>query len=351
MPKKQITLADLAKSLGISTATVSRALKNYPDISKETKRRVLELAKEMNYRPNSMAAGLRKRESNIIGVIVPSIVNHFFSSVIKGIMEVAYQQNFRVMLCQSNESHDKEVADANALFGSRVDGVMISLAHETQSIEHLKIFQDAGVPLVFFDKTPEGMPNISRVVVDDYQGAFQAVDHLIRKGHHRIAHFRGPLEASTSRNRLKGYKDALKSHDIPFDENLIYPCKDISLEEGKKFAISLHKNHPDCTALFTITDLVAIGAMLAFRELGIHVPNQMAICGFSNNPMASIIQPSLSSVSQPSLEMGRKAAHLLLKEIQAGREEQDFHPKTITLNTKLTVRDSSAHQISLPHVN
>ncbi|MEM7374651.1 MAG: substrate-binding domain-containing protein, partial [Bacteroidota bacterium] len=261
-----------------------------------------------------------------------------------------YQQDYRVMLCQSDESHEKEVADANALFGSRVDGVMISLAHETQSIDHLRIFQDTGIPLVFFDKTPDDMPGISKVVVDDYLGAYQAVTHLIEQGHKKIAHFRGPVEASTSRNRLKGYQDALEHHGIQLDDSLIFSCKNISLEEGSHFAKALHQLAPDCTALFAVTDLVAIGAMLTYRELGVEVPNQMAICGFSNNPISSIIQPSLSSVSQPSLEMGKLAAEILLKEIHANMEDLEFHPETITLQTKLTIRTSSAHQISYPHV-
>lgn len=351
MSKKQITLADLAQQLGISTATVSRALKNYPDISSETKRRVLALAKQMKYRPNSLAAGLRKRESKVIGVIIPSIVNHFFSSVIKGIMEVAYDEDYRVMLCQSDESFEKEMADANALFSSRVDGVLVSLAHETRSYDHLRSFQDTGIPIVFFDKTPQGMYDVSKVVVDDYKGAYEAVEHLIQQGHRRIAHFQGPLNATTSQNRYLGYRDALRDYGIPLDEHLIFDCKDISLEEGKEFARQLREIAPDCTALFTITDMVAIGAIIYYREMGISVPQDMAVCGFSNNQISTIIEPALTSVIQPSYEMGRTAIRLLLEEIQANKEDVQIKPQTITLKTHLTVRKSSQYQVSPTPVN
>ena len=210
MGKRQITLADLAKELGISTATVSRALKDYPDISAETKRRVLELAKLRNYYPNTIAASLRNQESHIIGVIIPEVVNHFFSTVITGIMNVAYQAGYRVMICQSNESYEKEVEDAKALLASRVDGVLVSVAHETSTFQHFQEFKNAGIPIVFFDKTCEGILGTSKVVVDDYKGSFDAVEHLIQQGYTRIAHIRGPLTANNSRNRLNGYLDALK---------------------------------------------------------------------------------------------------------------------------------------------
>ncbi|GAB4405621.1 MAG: LacI family DNA-binding transcriptional regulator [Bacteroidia bacterium] len=343
IPKRQITLADLAKELGISTATVSRALKDYPDISTETKQRVLELAHKWNYRPNSMAAGLRKRESKVIGVIVPSIVNHFFSAVIKGIMEVAYDHDYRVMLCQSDESYDKEVADAHALFNSRVDGLLVSIAHETDRYNHFDEFLDAGVPLVFFDKVPpDNIDHYSKVIVDDYEGAYRAVTHLIAQGLTRIAHFHGPRLASTSRNRLQGYLDAMQAYGLVVDpDKHLYACQQITLEEGQAFVHQLRDRDPDCQAIFAVTDTVAIGAITALKALGIAIPGQMRVVGFSDWEMSAIFEPSLSSVAQPGLEMGRIATRLLLKEIQAVREEQHTDPETIVLHTELRVRDSS----------
>ena len=341
MNKRQITLADLAAELGISTATVSRALKDYPDISQDTKKRVLELARKLNYRPNSMAAGLRKRESKIIGVIIPSIVNHFFSAVIQGIMDVAYESGYRVMLCQSGESYDKEVADADALFSSRVDGVMVSIAHGTDNIDHLLAFQQAGIPIVFFDKIPKETTDTSSVVVDDYEGAYQVVCHLIDQGYKRIAHLRGPLLASTSRARYQGYLAALKDHNLQVDESIIYGCNDITLEEGHDYAIQCLSLSNPCDAIFAITDMVAMGALTACRKLGLSIPQDVAIAGFSDWQMSSVIEPRLTSVAQPSHELGKKATQLLLKEIQAQKNDTPFEHEQVILKTRLKVRDSS----------
>ncbi|MEO0472306.1 MAG: LacI family DNA-binding transcriptional regulator [Bacteroidota bacterium] len=342
MNRRQVTLADLAQELGISTATVSRALKDYPDISNETKERVLALARQWNYRPNSMAAGLRKQESRVIGVIIPEIVNHFFSSVIKGIMQTAYDADYRVMLCQSDESYEKEVADANALFASRVDGILVSLAHETVALDHLYEFQHAGVPIVFFDKVPlEEKNNISKVVVDDYQGAYNVVSHLIEQGAKRIAHFRGPMEAYTSRNRFLGYQAALEANGIPLDTDLVYDCSKITLEEGVSFVHDLVDKGVAFDAIFSITDSVGIGALLGLQEKGLNVPEDVMLAGFSDWKMSSVVQPSLTTVAQPSLEMGRLAMELLLREIQASKDEVEPVYETIVLKTELKVRDSS----------
>ncbi|MDW3649018.1 MAG: LacI family DNA-binding transcriptional regulator [Bacteroidia bacterium] len=341
MLKRQVTLADIGKELGVSTATVSRALKDYPDISKETKQKVLDLVKKWNYRPNSMAAGLRKRESKVIGVIIPEIINHFFSSVIKGIMKVAYEADYRVMLCQSDESYEKEVADANALFSSRVDGIMASLAHGTKNIDHFLAFKDVGIPVVFFDKVPSNTPDVSKVVVDDYKGAFRVVEHLIQQGYRRIAHFRGPMLASTSINRYNGYKDALSKYNLAYDPNLVFTCENITLEEGRAFAKRCLENG-NFDAIFCITDQVAIGAMLEIKEAGKSVPEDIAIAGFSNWTMSSIVEPKLTTVAQPGLEMGKRAMQLLLDEIRSNKEEVETEAQTVTLETELLIRSSSS---------
>ena len=348
MNRKQITLADLAQELGISTATVSRALKDYPDISADTKRRVIELAQRWNYRPNTMAAGLRKRESKVIGVIIPSIVNHFFSSVIKGIMQVAYDRDYRVMVCQSDESYQKEVTDAYALLSSRVDGLLVSLAHETDRYDHFDEFWEVGTPVVFFDKIPPKAGQFSTVVVDDYGGAYQAVTHLIEQGHRRIAHFRGPVFAYTSRNRLNGYRQALLDHELEVDESLIYACEDISFEEGQQYARQVIADHPNCDAIFCVTDTVAMGAMVILKEAQVKIPSDIAIVGFSNWHMSTIIDPPLTSVAQPSHEMGELATQLLLQEIKAGKQEVAFQHQNIVLPTQLKVRLSSQAISKLP---
>ncbi|MEZ4774180.1 MAG: LacI family DNA-binding transcriptional regulator [Bacteroidia bacterium] len=342
MQKRQITLADLAKELGISTATVSRALKDYPDISNETKQKVIALAEKLHYRPNTLAAGLRKRESKIIGVIIPDIVSHFFSSVINGIMDIAYQEGYRVMICQSNESFEKEVADAQALLTSRVDGVLVSIAHETKSFDHFTEFKDLGIPVVFFDKVPiEEFKDASKVVVDDFMGAYTTVEHMILQGCKRIAHFRGPLIAYTSFNRFEGYKQALADYGIPYDESLVFACEDISFEEGQRFCHQVISSDNPADAIFAVTDMVALGALVTARDAGLKIPEDLAIAGFSDWLIASIIAPPLTSVAQPSHEMGQTATTLLLEEINANKNNIPFSFKTVVLKTDLMVRAST----------
>lgn len=347
MNRRQITLADLAKELGISTATVSRALKDYPDISDETKARVLELAQKWNYRPNSMAAGLRKRESKVIGVIIPDIINHFFSAVIKGIMSVAYEADYRVMLMQSDESFEKEQVDADALFASRVDGVLVSVAHGTKSYEHLTQFYQSGIPLVFFDKIPKNIHDCSKVMVDDFHGAYSIVEHLIQQGCRKIAHFRGPMLASTSRNRYEGYEAALRKYKIPLNKDLILECDDISMEEGKSYTQQLLDRSIEFDGVFGVTDAVALGAIVALKDAGKSIPDDVAVAGFSDWSISSVLDPPLSTISQPSEEMGTLAAKLLLKEIAAMKEEVEFSPETIVLRTQLKTRASSLRETVL----
>ncbi len=340
MSKRQITMADIARELNISTATVSRALKDYPDISKETKRKVAELAKKLNYRPNSIAAGLRKRESKVIGVIIPEIVNHFFSGVIKGIMDVAYNMDYRVMICQSDESYEKEVTDARALLASRVDGLLVSLAHETQQYDHFLEFQELGIPIVLFDKVSDQI-QCSKVEVDDYQGALEAVSHLIAQGCKRIAHFSGPSVASTSRHRLNGYRAALETSGYWADPVLTMYCKDLDLNEGKQFAKEIMKLPEPPDGIFCVTDTIALGAIAGLKELGISVPSDVAIVGFSNWKVSALLDPPLTSVSQPSFPLGQQAARLLLKQIQDQKNDIPASYEHITLPTELKVRSSS----------
>lgn len=342
MSKKQIRLSDLAEKLGISTATVSRALKDYPDISAETKKRVQELAKEMNYRPNTLAAGLRKSETRIIGVIIPEIVNHFFAKVIKGIMEVAYREGYNVMLCQSDEDYEKEVTDAEALLSSRVDGLMVSIGNHTHDFAHLMEFLHAGVPLVLFDKTTPELKECSRVMVDDYAGAFQAVEHLIHQGCKRIAHLGGSFEAFTFQNRLNGYKDALAKNNLPFDEKLVFQCEQLTFKVAREHADMLAKVSPKIDGLFAVTDLMAIGAMQGLKSNGFRVPEEVKIMGFSNWEVAEAMDPPLSSVKQPGYEMGKIATELLLKEIKDLKDDKAPTYEKVVLQTDLEVRGSTA---------
>ena len=335
MLKNQITIKDIAAELGISPSTVSRALKDHPDISDATKKAVKELAEKWDYQPNSIALSLRSQKSNIIGVIVPQLVHHFFSTVISGIEDVAYAAGYNVMVCQSNEKYDREVADIKALVSSRAEGLLVSFSKETEDFEHLKKLQKRGVPLVFFDRISEEMDTHS-VIVDDFGGAYKATEHLIELGCKRIAHLAGPDNLMISQNRIDGYLEALKAHDIPYREELVLVC-DGGPEMGVEKMNQLLKHKPD--GVFANNDLVAIGAMRSIKEAGLRIPEDIPVVGYSDWMVASVMTPSLTSVAQPGYEMGKTAAQILLNQINNPGEEWDLDSKI--LETELIIRDSS----------
>ena len=337
MLKNQITIKDIAAELGISPSTVSRALKDHPDISEATKKAVKELAEKWDYQPNSIALSLRSQKSNIIGVIVPQLVHHFFSTIISGIEDVAYNAGYNVMICQSNEKYEREVADINALVSSRAEGLLVSFSKETENFDHLTKLQRKGIPLVFFDRISEDMDTHS-VIVDDFGGSYKATEHLIEIGCKRIAHLAGPDKLLISQNRMDGYQEALIKHKIPFETALVEIC-DGGPEEG---VIAMNKlldlpNPPD--GVFANNDLVAIGAMHAIKARGLRIPEDIAVVGYSDWLVASVMEPSLTSVRQPGYEMGKVATEILINQINNPGEEWDFDSKI--LETELVFRDSS----------
>lgn len=340
MHKKQIRLADIARELGISTATVSRALKDYPDISPKTKKRVIALAKEWNYRPNSLAAGLRNSETRIIGVIIPEIVNPFFAKIIKGIMEVAYDADYKVMLCQSDESFEKEVADAEALLSSRVDGLLISVSNVTADYTHILEFKEAGSPVVVFDKTAPELGEFSSVMIDDYQAAQKATEALIKGGCKKIAHITGPMDAFTFTQRRQGYLETVKKHKLNHNEAWIKACPVLSHEAGKEAAEALMNLPEPPDAIFAATDLVAIGAIVGIKAAGKRIPEDVSVIGFSDWEVYEAIDPPLSCVSQPAYEMGTLATQILLNEIQLAKKEKPIEAQHIVLDTSLMNRAS-----------
>ncbi|MFL1895218.1 LacI family DNA-binding transcriptional regulator [Aquimarina sp. 2-A2] len=339
---KPVTLKQIAEHLNISVTTVSKALKDYPDVSKKTKSLVKEYASILNYRPNTFAVNLRTKESKTIGLIIPEIVHHFFSSVIKGIISQAEKKGYLVIILQSNESYELEKKQVDLLMSQRVDGILISLANGTADFSHLTDVIDQEKPLVMFDKIAK-LVRCSKVVINDIQAAYAATQHLIDTGCKRIAHFRGPLLPQNSIDRFLGYKKALQDNNMQYDPSLVYicECSDESFEEGKKNAIQLLKDHQDVDGIFINTDLVAVGAISEFNKLGIKIPEQIAIVGFSNWFMSSAITPSLTTVDQPGFEMGKVAFKCLYKEIKASKKNKSFVPKTIELKTDLIKRDST----------
>lgn len=343
MKNKQTTLKLIAEKLNISITTASKALKGYSDVSEKTKNAVIMLAKELNYTPNSFAVNLRTRESKTIGLIIPEVVHHFFSNVINGIIDEAENNGYLVIILQSNESLELEKKQVELLINKRVDGIIMSLSNQSNFDSHIKNIIEKGIPLVLFDKISK-LVNCSKVIIDDQKAAFEAVEHLISKGCKKIAHIRGPNNPQNAIDRFLGYKKALEKNNIAYDSKLVYTCTDVTFEEGKQFAKEIIEEHPEVDGLFVITDLVAVGVLAYFNEKQIKVPQQIKIIGFSNWFMSQVITPKLSTVDQPSFEMGKQSFKLLFEEMVHFKNNTSFEPKTILLKTSIIERESTQNK-------
>jgi len=331
-----VTIKDLARELKISASTVSRALKNHPDISEETKRAVKELAEKLNYQPNAVALSLKQQRSNTIGVIIPEIVHYFFSSVISGIEDVAYDAGFNVIICQSNERYEREVANAKTLLASRVDGVLVSISKETADYKHFYNFQDHNVPMVFYDRVVPGL-FADQVIIDDFDASYRATRHLIDSGRTNIAHLGGPMALLIGQQRKDGYIKALTEAGMPVDEDLILEAD--SFEKARMAIMKLINKKKHFDGVFATNDLTAIGAMQTIQKKGIKIPDEIAVVGFSDGRFSGITDPNLTSVDQHGYEMGTIATKMLLKRITS--EINDYPAETKVLNANLIVRGSS----------
>jgi LacI family transcriptional regulator len=341
MKYNQVTIKDIARELGISPSTVSRALKDHPDISPETKKNVNELAEKLNYTPNIVALSLRQSKTNTIGVVIPEIVHFFFSTVISGIEDVAYSAGYNVILTQSNESFSREAINIKALFNSRVDGMLISLSRETSTFDHIEAMLAKGVPMVFFDRVYDN-GNSSMVVVDDLSGAKEATRHLIEQGCKNIVHLEGPPNLAITKQRLEGFMEAMKEANLPVAKESIIPCPLGTIEEGKLVTENLlsKPNPPD--GIFASSDPTAMGSMQAIRNKGLKIPKDIAVVGFSNWLFSALMDPPLSSVDQPGFEMGQEAAKLLIRHIEVkSKSDLEAPAETKLLKTKLIPRESS----------
>lgn len=342
MAQHRTTLKDIAEELGITVTSVSKALKDYPDISVETKKAVKKLAKKLNYQPDSRAIAMKRNKSNIIGVIIPEIVHFFFSNVIQGIMSYCDQKGYQVLIALSNNQKSLEKKQVNLMFNTRVDGLIASLANESATAKHFKILKEYNIPLVLFDKIDERF-ECNKVKIDDRFGAFLATEHLIAKGCKRLAHIRGPQHPLNAKERYNGFCDALKKHNLELDPALIKICEKVTLSEGYDFAKELLAldNPPD--GIFTVTDQVGVGVIKAAQEMNLKIPEQLKVVGFSDSQIAQVVKPSLSTIHQPGYEIGETAARLLIEEIET-READSESPvgfKQITLDTYLIAREST----------
>lgn len=337
MPTYRKTIKDIAKELNISTSTVSRALSDKWDVNPNTRKAVLDLAEKWDYKPNPISLSLKHNQSMFIGVVVPEFVNSFFPEVIMGIESVLRINGYYVLLCQSNESHEVELANIKALESQMVDGFIISTTGDNNS-DYYKRMIDKNIPVVFFNRICSNL-EASHVVINDCKWAYEAVCHLIESGYRRIAHFTGPANIDLAIRRKKGYIEALTKNQIEIDESLIIPCG-IQMEDGSHGALKILDMENPPNAIFAINDPVAIGAIKAIKSKGLKIPDDIAVVGFTESKMAMIIEPNLTSVMQPTFEMGRIAAELLLEQIN----NKIVTPKEIMLDAKLNIRESSTRR-------
>lgn len=330
------TIKDIAKDLSISVSTVSRALRGMPDVNPQTLKLVLRHAEKIDYQPNMAALSLVKKQTFTIGVIVPNM-DYFCATAIRGIDEAALEAGYTVMICQSNESYGREVVNTQRLMASSVDGLIVSLSHETNNIDHFKRLIQKEIPLVFFDRTNSDL-NVSSVVLDNAFGGEQAVQHLIAQGCQRIALLRSHATVSVSTFRENGYRAAHKKAGLAVDESLIIHT-DFNQDAAYRAVSQLltdAKTRPD--AIFAVSDRLALGAFLAIKAKGLRIPEDIAIVGFNDEPIMSLMTPKLSSVSQPAFDMGRKTARLFIEHIHS---EDKPEIETLVLKPQLMVRESS----------
>ena len=332
-----ITIKDIAKAMGCAPSTVSRALNNSSNISPAVREAIQRYALEHNYRPNEFALSLRNNRSNTIGVIMPQIKHYFFASVLSGIEQEAAAAGYNIMVAQSNEEYDREVAIVESFRKAKVCGVIASLAKSTMDYTHFRRLVECEVPLVFYDRICTEL-NTSRVVVDDYIGTFAAVEHMIETGCSKIAFFTSPLHLEISKNRRNGYVDALRKHRLEVDANMIVECD--TRVEARNLTIAMLQDEatrPD--AFFAVNADTAAGILYACKDAGLRVPDDVSICGFSDNETARSTEPRLSMVDQHGELVGKGAVELLLAKI--GDSDEKLVYKNKIVKTSLILRGST----------
>jgi len=339
MIKKKVTLQDIANAMHLTPSAVSKALNDHPRMSDDTKAAVKEMAKKLNYKPNQLAAALRSGRSKLIGVVVPAVDFSFFSTVIKGIEETVMKAGYRILLAQSGNSEKKEHEVVETLLDSRVDGLIISIGSNIKDFSHLQRVKEQQIPLILFDRVLKNF-GVSTVELDDFKGAYEAVTHLIEQGCRKIAHLAGCPHLELYANRIAGYKAALNDASIPIRDEYIINS-DLLVEDGRQCMEKLlelkKEDRPD--ALFCASDFSAVGALQILRKNKITVPKDIKIVGFSNEAFTLFLEPAISTVDQSSIEMGRCAGKLILKQLLD--ENSKFVPQRVVLEPTLIVRNSS----------
>ncbi|MFC5625158.1 LacI family DNA-binding transcriptional regulator [Algoriphagus winogradskyi] len=338
MRNGKTTIHDIAEKLQVTASTVSRALNNNPRISDATKKRVQKAAKELNYQPNNIASALRSGRSKLIGVVVPTANRNFFSSVIRGIEEIANSLNYKVVISQSYDDYEKEMQTIEALLNVQVDGVIASIGKTTENVDHFKKVIKKGIPLVLFDRVTNEL-DVSQVVIDDYFGAFQATEHLIQEGCKRIVHFSNSQNINIYKERKRGYEDALLKHGIPVDPELIIFSK-LQLEDGRRCMQEIIDSKIIFDAVFSSSDYSIMGAMQVLKENGYKLPQDVKLVGFGDEPFTSFTEPTLTTVNQKSIPMGNITAETFF-EILNQKDQSNTLSKRTILKPELIIRNSS----------
>ncbi len=327
---KRVTISDIAKDLNTTPATVSRALKDHPRISKETKTKIIAYAEEVGFQINKVASSLRSGKTHVIGVMIPSALINFFGSVVHGIESLANDAGYTILIYQTNEKREYEVKGLDTFLSARVDGILVSLSKDTKDYSHFEEVKKKGIPIAFFDRTNENI-GISSIVVDDYKGGFLATEHLIKNGYKKIAHISGPLHIKGFHDRFLGYKDALAKYDIPYNPELLY-SGDISIEAGICGINHFHKTKVEFDAIFAIEDFTALGALKQLKELNYRIPQDVGLIGFANEKFGEFVTPTMSSIDQQTVKMGKEAFKLIINLIEAKEKNNTLEEKKIILD-------------------
>lgn len=334
---KEVTIYDIAKKLKVSPATVSRGLQDHPAISKKTKKKIFDLADKIGYRSNHFARNLRNQKTDTIGVIVPRLNSHFMSAVIAGIENIANKEGYNLIISQSSELSSKEAANAKTLFNNRVDGLLASLAYDTKELSHFDPFFKKNIPVIFFDRVMDHK-NCTNILIDNRKAAYEATKHLIEQGCKRIVHITAPLRQNVYIDRLQGYKQALADHKIKFkEEDLI--IGNLSMEAGAEAADTILKMKTLPGGVFVANDNCAVGCMLALKQKGIKIPDDIAFVGFNNDPVSKVIEPNLTTINYSGNEVGEVAARHLINHLNG--VSPIHNTNTIILRSEFIIRASS----------
>ena len=340
MNKGEVTIHDISKALNIDSSTVSRALNNSPRVSEKTKLKIRNKAKELGYQRNSLASNLRTNKTQTIAVVLPRISRHFFATVIAGIEEVAYEAGYHVIICQSLDRLEREKKIMSNLISNRVDGILISISMETTNYEHLESYIDLGKPIVFFDR-PCVLNNCTNINIDNFQASFDATEHLILNGCKHIAHFSGSQDIELYRQRKQGYVSALEKHAIILNEDYIFESN-LSEFDGIAMAKKIMALNT-IDGLYASNDVSAIAAIKYFKSKQIRVPEDIAVVGFNNDPISAVIEPTLTTINQPALEIGKMTSTILIDEIN--HKKKASKPNFKLLRSELIVRNSSKRMV------